>query len=130
VSTHWGEAPQPEVVAELLRERHGPFDRLAVDLHASEPRGLTASIDEGRHRTLIDVRFLRGPSQDAWLTVADALDALVGTWMEAGKDHRALPQGEDVQFEAAEMRVRVERSAPELDRVADQLLGGSGETPG
>jgi len=123
VSTHWGEAPQPEVVAELLRERHGPFDGLEVDLHATDPRGLTVSIDEGRQRTLIDVRFLRGASADAWLTVADALDALVGSWVEAGKDHRALPSGEDVAFEGAEMRVRVERTIPELERVADRLLG-------
>lgn len=127
MSTHWGEAPQPEVVAELLAERHGPFDQVEVDLHASDPRGLSAHIDVGPHRTSIDVRFLRGESEDAWLTVADALDALVGSWVESGQDHRGLPAGEDVQFKQAEMRVRVEQRVPDLERVADQLLGDSGK---
>ncbi|MEM1025589.1 MAG: hypothetical protein AAGD10_16105 [Myxococcota bacterium] len=124
MSTHWGDAPQPEVVAELLGERHGPFDKLEVDLHASDPRGLSAHIDLGARRTTIDVRFLRGPSPDAWLTVADALDALLGSWLESGRDHRALPTGEDVEFQEAMMRVRVEQSVPELERIADQLLEG------
>ncbi|MBI4820105.1 MAG: hypothetical protein HY791_27770 [Deltaproteobacteria bacterium] len=51
-----------------------------------------------------------------------ALDALVGSLVESGFGYRELPQGAGVEHEEGSFSVEVERTKPDLERWADDLL--------
>ncbi len=95
-----------------------------------EPRGLRLNARRGSRTTELAVMYRRGAkNRDPWLLTVDALDALFGMWCESGFEHRALPSGEDVRFHDAMFRVDVVHRVPELDRLADQILGSTDENP-
>lgn len=122
----WGEPPIPDVLARLLRERWSipKADRLTADVHGDEG-ALSVELTSGRStfRIRVTYRAGAGSGNDPWMLLADAVDALVGQLQESGHDHRALPAGEGVAFQGATFRVEVEKTVPELQRLADRLLG-------
>lgn len=91
--------------------------------------GLELMLDAIEHRYRISVRYLRGagPERDPWLLMADALDALYGTFAESGRAYRELPEGSDVEYEGAYFSVEVEHTSPHLDALADAVLQGRDE---
>jgi hypothetical protein len=120
----WGEPPSGEMIAELLVERFpiGEGESLSVDV-SEEDRSIALEMNTPRHRYRIRLDYLRGAgSRDPWFVMVDALDALFGTFIESDRAYRDLPTGEDVEFEDAVFRVRVEHDMPEMDRIADQVL--------
>lgn len=128
-----GEAPDADDVEELLRERHGvPVDqRLKVEVSRREGRPrLILRLDRPARATrpieryVLDVSHLRQGQRPAWDLVLDATDALLGTLLESGYAYRDLPTGSDVEFEDAVFWVEAECLRPDLEREADQLLGG------
>lgn len=122
-------APDGAMIAELLCERY-PLRRgetLTVAVNRSEHE-MTARLDAGRDIYTIRVRYLRGAGErDLWMLVADALDGLFGMFIESDRAHRFLPTGDDVEYEGAFFRVRVEREVPALSEEADRLLGESAD---
>jgi hypothetical protein len=124
----WGDAPDSDVITELLLERYplASGQRLAAQVDTTE-RTLAVELLAGRHRYRIEVAYLRAAEdRDPWLLLVDALDNLYGSLLESSFDHRSLPSGDDVEFESAVLRVHVEHTMPELDRIADQILGDDG----
>lgn len=128
-----GEAPDADDVEGLLRERHGvPADQpLKVELGLREGRPrLILRLDRPARATrpieryLLDVSHLRQGERPAWDLVLDATDALLGTLLESGYAYRELPTGSDVEYEGAVFWVEAECLRPDLERAADQLLGG------
>jgi hypothetical protein len=120
----WGEPPPADMIAELLVERFpiGKGERIEIDVGEEEHR-ISLVLTAGRHLYRIGVEYLRGAgSRDPWLVMVDALDNLFGALIESGRAYRELPSGEDVEFEEAFFRVRVEHEMPEMERIADQLL--------
>lgn len=122
----WGDAPVPDVLARLLRERYGlpGADVLNVDV---TDEGLALNLEAGGRTTRLEVTYLRSEDVevDPWDRVVDAVDALFGQWLEAGRDHRALPIGDDVEHEGAFFRVRIESKVVALERLADQILASN-----
>lgn len=124
----WGQAPDGDVIAELLRERYpvepGASVAVAVD---EEERALTLTMIAGRHQYALRLAYLRGAKdRDPWLLMADALDNLFGSFLESGRRYRELPQGSDVEFAGAFFSVSVEHTQPALDRLAEQILQSGG----
>ncbi|MCA9552233.1 MAG: hypothetical protein KC933_19500 [Myxococcales bacterium] len=120
----WGEAPHGDVIARLLAQRYPilPTERLTVDVLEAE-RGLKLVLFDRRHRYTIGVKYQAGlRGREGWMLLADALDALFGTFMESGRQHRDLPAGVDVEYEGALLQVDVERDLPEVTKLANQLL--------
>jgi hypothetical protein len=119
----WGEPPVPDVLARLLRERHGlsASDRVSVE---PVDRGLSLELRSSGRCVRFELTYLRGagPSEDPWDRIVDALDALFGQYLESGRDHRSLPTGDDVEHAGAFFRVRVESTVPELEKIADHML--------
>ena len=68
-----------------------------------------------------------GSDQEGWPILVDATDALIGMLIEANWNHRELPQGEGVVFGGKEVHVSIEKRRPDLDRIADELLGETGK---
>jgi hypothetical protein len=131
-----GKAPEPEGVAELLRERYPlkKSDRLSIAVEAV-PLALRLTLESGRDRYEIAVSYVRGANgRDPWMLTADALDSLYGSFIESGRAYRDLPVGDDVEFDGAFFAVTIERTIPELAHEADRLLerdedGANGATP-
>lgn len=120
----------PDVVARLLHERWGlaKDDELAVEVDEAEG-SVAAQLKSGAsifHGKVL-YRSGAGPDRDPWMLLVDALDALLGQLEEGDRNHRMLPSGEGVEFQGVQLQVSVERSVPELQRVADQLLAGADE---
>ena len=121
----WGEPPIGDVLARLLAERHPvpAGDVVSVDVDAAN-RHIALKHQSRRHHYRFVVRYLRGagPERDPWMLMVDALDALYGTFVEQGS-HLGLPTGPNVEHEAAFFSVGIDHSVPELEKLADQLLG-------
>ncbi len=120
----WDEAPDADLIAELLTERY-PIEkgeRLRVEIDEPEHAALL-TLDTERRLYRIRVEYLRGAKdRDPWLLIVDAVDSLFGTLIESNRAYRDLPTGDDVEFDGAFFRVRVEHEMPEMDRIADQIL--------
>jgi DNA-binding helix-hairpin-helix protein with protein kinase domain len=119
----WGDPPIPEVLVRLLRERHPFSGDAAIEAELlDDPGGLAVTITTGPMQVELRVRYLRGAgTEDPWMLLADAVDALVGSWLEAEGDPRVLPQGE-ASMGSATFTVDVQRRNLELERLADQWL--------
>jgi hypothetical protein len=128
------ERPDAEDLVALLVERHGFSSAVTLDAALAERDGrpritlrLVRPADgpRGRMRYVLDLTHLRGGARsEAWANLVDALDALVGQLVETGWAHRELPVGDDVQYGDSTFLVSVEMERPELDAIADHLLGG------
>jgi hypothetical protein len=97
-----------------------------------DPRpSLLLSLESGKDLYTIGVEYAGGANgRDVWMLIADALDALFGTFIEAGRAYRDLPAGNDVEYEGARFNVTVDRTIPELAKEADRLLDADeGSTP-
>jgi hypothetical protein len=124
----WGEAPDEELIVELLAERYpiAKGERVSVEVDAEE-RSVALALLDGKNVYRIRVEYLRGAgSRDPWSLLVDALDSLFGTLIESNRAYRVLPSGDDVEFADAFLRVTVERAVPDLDRMAKQILEGNG----
>lgn len=125
---NWGEAPDGDLIAELLRERYPlePGESLAVETNEEE-RAISLSMTAGRDVYRMRVAYLRGAGdRDPWLLMVDALDNLFGSFLESNRRYRDLPQGSGVEFAGAFFTVVVEHARPELDRLAEQILRSGG----
>lgn len=121
----WGEPPIGDVIARLLAERWDIDDTVRVDVDP-DARALAASIDDGQQVVEVRLTYRSGAGdRDPWMLLADGLDALIGQLEEGGRRHRALPAGEGVDYLGAQFLVAIDRRVPELQRIADQLLGDS-----
>lgn len=117
--------PHPDVIARLLIERYPvPRDkRIEVDVDPDQP-AITVVLKDAQQRTSIRVACVRGAADsNPWMHAADAMDALFGTLIESGGNHRALPRGAEVEYEGAFFQVEVTHEIPQLERLADQILG-------
>ncbi|MEQ9504470.1 MAG: hypothetical protein RIT81_46865 [Deltaproteobacteria bacterium] len=121
----WGEPPLGDVVARLIAERYPltPGEAVVVEVDAAS-RFVELVHEKRRHHFRFRVRYLRGAGEDRdpWMLMVDALDGLYGMFVESGS-HRTLPTGDDVQHDGAFFSVTVEHSVPELEKLADQMLG-------
>lgn len=118
------EAPLPEVVTKLLRQRWALPKSDELEL-AFSARGAELSLRSGS--SLVTFRIDdQGENAPDWEAVINALDALVGQFEESGRDHRSMPTGSGVAFEGRPFRVAVEKDVPELSQLADTLLSGRG----
>lgn len=128
----WGEPPIGDVITRLLEERYPipATDTVAVDVDAAN-RHIELVYRARRHHYRFVVRYLRGagPDRDPWMLMVDALDGLYGVFREQG-DHRGLPTGPDVEHDAAFFAVGIEHLVPELEKLANQLLGDDATPPG
>lgn len=122
----WGEPPVPDVVAALLTERWSipEGDVLTVNVEVEEPRSLSARLRSGSVQYDLQLKYRSGArDRDPWMLLVDALDGLIGQFEESGRNHRELPSGEGVEYRGASLAVEVTRKVPELQRLADGLLG-------
>jgi hypothetical protein len=120
-----GEAPDTELMADLLRERYpiAKSDKLTITARTSPLLGLSLVLESGRERFEIVIEYLRDAgTRDRWSLLADALDALYGSFLESGRAYRDLPRGDDVEFGGAYFRVDATRTVPELVQAADRIL--------
>ena len=123
--------PHPDIVARLLAKRYPvrANERVFADVDPKRTT-LTVGLADDRRQISIRVTYLRGPSDgEPWMQVADAADALFGTLIEADRNHRALPRGAEVEHAGAFFRVDVTHEIPQLERLADQILGLSDDEP-
>lgn len=121
----WGEPPVADVVARLLAERWGIGEPEVLTVDVDEAEGAVAAhLGAGPSRYTVRVTYRAGAGQDRdpWMLLVDALDALFGQLEESGREHRTLPSGEGVEFRGASFAVEVERSVPELQKLADRLI--------
>jgi hypothetical protein len=119
------DAPDADALTELLTERYplpkGEHASVAVDAAA---RRVAVTLRTKRSRTQIRVGYLRGAGRrDPWMLMVDAMDGLYGMLLENGRAHRELPTGTDVELDGAFFHVEIEHTVPELEKLADQLLG-------
>ena len=122
----WGEPPHPDVIARLLRERY-PIEaneKLRVEFDEAEGQ-MRLLLWSARDRWQIDVRYEDGGDDSPWMLMADALDALFGSFVESGRSHRDLPAGANVEYGGALFTVQVQYDLPEVSRLADQMLKGN-----
>lgn len=120
----WGEAPIGEDIAHFLKERwrHDPGDRVSVEVD-EVARCLRCRLVKARDRFDLSVSYRRGARQrDPWMLMADTLDALYGLLEESGYAHRELPQGADVEHLDAFFAVSIEKTAPDIEALANQWL--------
>ncbi len=121
---NWGEPPHPDVIARLLAERYTvrPGEKLRVDLDEQDG-SMCVHLWDARHRWRITVRWEAGGTPESpWMLIADALDALFGTFIESGRNVRVLPAGSGVEHQGVYFEVTAEHDLPEVSKLADQLL--------
>lgn len=127
----WGEPPHPDVIARLLGERYAlrPGDKLRVEVSEDVGR-IAAHLWDARHRWQISVRWEAGGAPESpWMLMADALDALFGSFLESGRQARELPVGSGVEHRGVYFEVEVEHDLPEVAKLADQLLSTADDPP-
>lgn len=119
------ELPHGDVVARLLAERYplAPGEKLKVEVDPKVPV-VELTLWDPRHRYTLKVGHRSGGSgEDPWMLAIDALDALFGQLIESGRAYRELPAGPDVDYQGVSFEVEVGHSFPEVERLAEQLLG-------
>ncbi len=123
------DVPDGDAIAGLLTERWPIADdeRLRVKVDEAAP-GLEAVLRGPRHRYTLRLTLQSTPDGvEPWAVLVDGLDALFGQLIESGRAHRTLPAGQGVAFQGAELAVEVEHAVPELEKLADQILGSGSD---
>ena len=121
--------PDGDQIAALLAERWPtqPDETVAVAVESSDDERVVLTLESPRHRYTLTVTLRQAPANaDRWALLVDALDGLFGQLIESGRAHRTLPTGVGVEFQGGEFEVVVERTVPELEKAAEQILAQDG----
>ncbi len=124
-----GQAPSAEVLTSALRARHPlPASTEALNVKVDPARdALELNLRAEGHVYRLEVRYQSGAErEDRWPLMVDALDSLLGRFVESGFSTRSVPQGPNVEFQGAQLIVRLDHSVPELEALADALLAQDG----
>ena len=123
------DVPDGDELARLLAQRWPlePGEVLSASVDPAAPR-IDLHLVSPRHRYSLGLKLTDiADGADRWSVLVDATDALFGQLIESGRTHRSLPTGVAVTFQGGVFEVTVEHAVPELEKLADQLLGEADE---